>query len=121
MKGRPGSVLIGQGSVPKNHPFGIYGGVPSPDDVHAMTGFFGYEGCSSDQMKKIEQAGNDLLKLAYAAVPYGAEPDKVIDWNSAAALEFFGPPSKNEPYRKQVIGKPWVPYLLHFSLICTFT
>lgn len=106
MKGWPGSVLIGQGSVPKGEPFGIYGGIPSPDDVNAMTGFFGYDGCSSDQKRKIGQAATDLLKLAYAAVPYNARPDEVIDWNSAAALEFFGPPSRNEPYRGQVIGEP---------------
>lgn len=103
MKGWPGSVRIGQGDVPKPDPSFIYGGVPSSDDLNALTGFFGFDGCSNDQKKALGKAATDMLKLAYAAVPYNAKPDETIDWNSAAALEYFGPPSRNEPYRAQII------------------
>ena len=50
------------------------------------TRLFGYTGCASDERTAINNAYYDMSTIAETAGVYSN-----IDWNAAAALEFFGP------------------------------
>ncbi|KAI9758934.1 MAG: hypothetical protein M1840_003623 [Geoglossum simile] len=60
-----------------------------------FVGLFEFVGCDSYKKTQINQAFND----ARITLAVGAEQ---IDWNSAAALEYWGPPEYTEPYRDRI-------------------
>ncbi|KAK6508007.1 hypothetical protein TWF481_006426 [Arthrobotrys musiformis] len=60
----------------------------------------GFEGCTEDQKYFIFQAFLQVRKIFEPVVKRWK--DYPIDWTSAAALEFFGPPVDTRKYRKTV-------------------
>ena len=78
----------------------------SPDDasdIGILTTYFGYDGCSPDYKKQVQQAQKDAVMLATNAVKYPG-----INWGSdPAAIDFFGPADETESRgtRQHIIGK----------------
>ena len=77
---------------------------PPPDGVQLQnifgTWLYGYTGCKKlfpGGKKKIDDAYYDSWVIANGA---GVKSD--IDWNSAAALEFLGPPGLNKDQQSQI-------------------
>lgn len=74
-------------------------------DVHPLdgswfgTGLFGYDECKKRGLNKakINDAYYDMYYLTNTDGIY-----KDIDWNSAAALEYLGPPANNKKYQARI-------------------
>lgn len=68
-----------------------------------------YNKCSSDQMKALKQAVSDANVIAYAGIKVlarpGAGPVDWIDFGHEAAIDYFGPPSKNSDQQSKIFSK----------------
>jgi hypothetical protein len=67
--------------------------------IIATTQLVGYEGCSTGQTGAINEAftqSKEIMDLVRTAD---------IDWNSAAALEFLGPPGFNQNMQSVIQGE----------------
>jgi hypothetical protein len=62
-----------------------------------LIGLWKFVGCDGNQQSQIKQAFND----ARIILAVGAEQ---VDFNSAAALEYWGPPQYTQPYRDRIIN-----------------
>jgi hypothetical protein len=73
------------------------------NNIGILTSYFGYDGCSDDQKKQVQQAQKDAVMLATNAVKSPG-----INWGSdPAAIDFFGPADETESRgtRQHIIGK----------------
>ena len=71
-------------------------------DIGILTSYFGYDGCSDDQKKQVQQAQQDAVMLAANAVKSPG-----INWGSdPAAIDFFGPADETDSRgtRQHIIG-----------------
>lgn len=71
-------------------------------DIGILTSYFGYDGCSDDQKKQVQQAQKDAVLLATNAVK-----NPGINWGSdPAAIDFFGPADETDSRgtRQHIIG-----------------
>lgn len=71
-------------------------------DIGILTTYFGYDGCSDDQKKQVQQAQKDAVMLATNAVKSPG-----INWGSdPAAIDFFGPADETDSRgtRQHIIG-----------------
>ena len=68
-----------------------------------------YNKCSSDQMKTLKQAVSDANTIAYAGIKVTALPEgRTVDWidfRDEAAIDYFGPPSKNGGQQSKIYSK----------------
>lgn len=71
-------------------------GVISPNYV--LTGF---EECTPDQITWIKDGFSDMITMLMADT-FGNYPE--VDWNSAAAQDFWGPYERNNGYRDDITG-----------------
>nr|POF17946.1 hypothetical protein CFP56_13357 [Quercus suber] len=71
-------------------------GVISPN--YALTGF---DECTTDQITAIKNGFTDMITLLMAD-DYGHYP--TVDWNGAAAQDFFGPWEKNNGFREDLVA-----------------
>ncbi len=68
-----------------------------------------YNKCSSDQKKALKQAVSDANVIAYAGIKViarpGAAPADWIDFSHEAAIDYFGPSSKNGGQQSKIYSK----------------
>ncbi|KAJ5232833.1 hypothetical protein N7468_005789 [Penicillium chermesinum] len=87
--------------------------LPSPSTLfqrrtrlNAQTTFFGFNNCSLEQGATIVQAHRDALLLANSALEKDSEllpaDSRYLDFSSAAAIDYWGPPEHNVQWRQRV-------------------
>ncbi len=68
-----------------------------------------YNKCSSDQKKALKQVVSDANEIAYAGIKViarpGAAPTDWIDFSHEAAIDYFGPSSKNGGQQSKIYSK----------------
>jgi hypothetical protein len=67
--------------------------------VIATNELVGYEGCDNTKKTKIDEAFSQAKKI------FDVIRDAQIDWNSAAAVEFLGPPGFNQNMQSVIQGE----------------
>jgi hypothetical protein len=90
--------------------FQLASGLPGKrQDVSITTTFNIDQSCTPAQQAIIKQANTDALALANAALDSGREilgttnaGGKTINFQTQAAIDYWGPPSLNVPYRQRI-------------------
>ena len=85
-----------------------------PGDVGALTGLFGYDGCSDDQKRTLTDALSDALALAQTAITQRDElviERAQINWNSPPAVAYFGTADQSKEYQNNILGA-WSSFVL---------
>lgn len=87
---------------------------PAPDSARIQTSFT-HVGCSQEQIDILNQNVNDAVALAAAGLDYINDElvtksypqygHRQVDFSKQAAIDFFGPESKNAPYQQHIFGK----------------
>ena len=74
-------------------------------DYTVLTSYL-FNKCSSKQMQNLKQAVYDANAIAFAGVKRiarpGAAPLDWVDFTHQAAIDYFGPSSKNEDQRSKI-------------------
>lgn len=80
---------------------------------NVTTGYISYTQCNDDQIAALWQAVNDAVSLAagtYSHVELKKRDGRIlkreqlIDFSTQAAIDYFGPPSKNGPYVQNIFS-----------------
>ena len=86
-----------------SNPLNATGKVYNPDGTYNVTtSYFSYVMCNDKQISELNEAIEDAVSLAANAL---LQPDLKrdasgrIDFTSLAAIEYFGPPSLNQPFQ----------------------
>ena len=72
-----------------------------------------FDGCDKSQQDKVSAAFSDVGRLAGAGLDHYTKESTVtsagvharVDFSTQAAIEFFGPESKNAPYQQYILGE----------------
>ena len=67
--------------------------------ILATNELVGYESCNDGQQQKIKDAFDHAKRI------FNVIRDSQIDWNSAAAVEFLGPPGFNQNMQSVIQGE----------------
>lgn len=75
--------------------------------IDSQTTFFGFDKCTKDQSNMLKQAHHDAIILAEAALDDDRElattaVSQYINFDTVAAIEYFGPPDKNTKWRQRI-------------------
>lgn len=73
----------------------VLGNSISPRKDDDLIGFWSFTECNATLEANIRTAFTQARNLA-------GDVFRSIDWNSAAALEYFGPPEYTKPYRDRI-------------------
>ena len=85
----------------------------APDPQPSILTSFKFAGCTDDQTKILNENVNDAVTLASAGldyvngelfVTYPSYGHQQVDFSKQAAIDFFGPESKNQPYQQFIFG-----------------
>ena len=87
---------------------------PPATSVNIETGFTGFAGCSNTQDTILKRNINDAVRLADAGLDeihdelspdtYPQRNHQQVDFSKQAAIDFFGPESKNAPEQSRIFG-----------------
>lgn len=87
---------------------------PPPTTVTAQTGFTHYVSCTQEEKDTLNQNVKDAVVLASAGLDYINDElaaqiypqygHRQVDFSKQAAIDFFGPESKNAPYQQHILG-----------------
>lgn len=77
------------------------------DRLNTQTTFYGFDKCSQGQADTVKQAHRDAIALAEAALEDDRElattaVSQYINFDSVAAIEYFGPPKHNAKWQQYI-------------------